>query len=100
MISGIGFSESVFEVMQTTPEGRVVSYSQVAVMCGKPGAARRVGQVAHFGPSRLPWHRLVKADGSMASGYVPGGPVNQKKQLLEEGVKFNKDKVIMKDFQL
>lgn len=80
--------------------GRVVSYSQVAVMCGHPGAARVVGQIAHFGPSNLPWHRLVHANGVLANGYVPGGPAYQLQLLQIEGVKCNNGKVIMKDYQL
>ena len=85
--------------MAQVPYGRVVSYGQVAVCCGHPGAARTVGQVAHFGPPHLPWHRLVHANGGLASGYVPGGFIRQKELLLEEGVAFNGDLVIMKEFQ-
>lgn len=100
MVGDSNFTEFIYKVVSEVPASKVVSYSQAAIMCGKPGAARRVGQIAHYGPSELPWHRLVKADGSMASGFVPGGPINQQALLVAEGVKFSNDKVIMKDYQL
>jgi methylated-DNA-protein-cysteine methyltransferase-like protein len=92
------FAKEVYQVIASVPSGNVVSYSQVAVLCGHPGAARVVGQIAHFGPPDLPWHRLVHADGKMANGYVPGGPTMQMSRLTEEGVVFHNEKVQMKDF--
>lgn len=94
------FEYDVKRAVVSIPKGKVVTYGQVAVMCGHPGAARQVGQIAHFGPSDLPWHRLVKADGSMASGFVPGGPTNQKNILLSEGINFSGDKVKMETHRL
>lgn len=93
-------NDCVLKVIADTPKGKVVSYGQVAVICSCPGAARQVGQIAHFGPSYLPWHRLVKANGSMASGFVPGGPTNQMQLLKEEGIEFIYDKVNMNRHQL
>ena len=86
--------------MKKVPKGKVVSYSQIAVMAGHPGAARVVGQIAHFGPSELPWHRLVYSSGKMANGFVFGGPSGQRSMLELEGIKFINDKINMKDFQL
>ena len=94
------FKEEVYAVMRSVPIGKVVSYSQVALTCGKPGAARQVGQIAHFGPSNLPWHRLVKANGALANGFVPGGPEYQAQLLKNEGVTISSGRVIMKEFQL
>jgi methylated-DNA-protein-cysteine methyltransferase related protein len=90
------FANAVYSLIAQVPAGNVVSYSQVAVLCGHPGAARVVGQIAHFGPPDLPWHRLVYADGKMANGYVPGGPAQQMRRLTEEGVDFMNQKVNMK----
>lgn len=92
------FAAEVYKVIASVPVGRVVSYSQVAVMCGHPGAARVVGQIAHFGPPDLPWHRLIHANGKMANGYVPGGPAQQRQLLQEEGVQFHNEKVNMKEY--
>lgn len=94
------FAQVVYTEIAKVPSGKVVSYGQLAILCGHPGAARAVGQIAHFGNTELPWHRLVHASGKMANGYVPGGPVRQRRLLESEGVKFYKDKVIMRDYQL
>jgi methylated-DNA-protein-cysteine methyltransferase related protein len=97
-ISNTDFAKSVYKFMQEVPKGRVVTYGMVAVLCGRPGAARQVGRIAHFGPPNLPWHRLVYASGAMASGFVPGGSDFQKKLLVKEGIGFKNDKVIMNEY--
>ena len=93
------FSAKIYGFIDTIPKGKVVSYSQVAAICGKPGAARVVGQIAHFGPHSLPWHRLLRADGSMAGGYVPGGPDRQAELLAQEGIIITNSKVDMVIYQ-
>lgn len=96
----ISFREKVYKEMRNIPIGYVVSYSQLAVLCGTPGAARVVGQIAHFGPPDLPWHRVVNVRGGMANGFVPGGPTHQKQLLEAEGVLFDGEKVRMSICQL
>lgn len=86
--------------MQNVPSGKVVSYGQVAILCDAPNSARTIGKLAHFGPLNLPWHRLVKADGSMASGFVPGGPSGQYDLLKSEGIEFINNKVNMQIHRL
>ena len=93
------FTIAVYDLIERVPMGKVVSYSQVSVMCGRPGSTRRVGQIAHFGPTELPWHRLVHANGLMALGFVPGGPDNQAKLLIDEGVEVVKGKVLIGKYQ-
>jgi methylated-DNA-protein-cysteine methyltransferase-like protein len=95
----LSFADAVYKEIASIPAGKVMSYSQVALRCGRPGAARVVGQIAHFGSTNLPWHRLVHADGRMASGFVPGGPGMQKKLLEKEGIEFTKDKVNLEKYQ-
>lgn len=100
MVHSSDFAKAVYECIRAVPSGRVVSYSQLAVLAGHPGAARVVGQIAHFGPADLPWHRLVHANGKLANGYVPGGIVVQKKLLQQEGVQFSNEKVAMREHRL
>jgi len=64
---------------------KVMTYGQIAYLCGRPRAARIVGGVAHFGDLALPWQRVVKKDGSLAEGY-PGGTEGHKAALEAEGV--------------
>lgn len=66
------------------PQGRVMTYGQLAALCGNPRAARIVGGVAHFGDPRLPWHRVVNKQGGLASGY-PGGKACHQHVLEAEG---------------
>lgn len=62
-----------------------MTYGQIAALCGQPRAARIVGGIAHYGDTGLPWHRVVKQDGSLAEGY-PGGTEGHKQALEAEGV--------------
>jgi methylated-DNA-protein-cysteine methyltransferase-like protein len=39
------FRESVIECVRSVPKGKVVSYGQVAAVCGHPRAARQVGGI-------------------------------------------------------
>lgn len=86
------FRDRIFELVSQIPEGRVMTYGQIAAMCGNPRAARIVGGVAHFGDSELPWQRVVKKDGSLAEGY-PGGIPSHRAALEAEGVNFVNGKV-------
>ncbi len=80
-----GFKNRVYEVVRGIPEGRVMTYGQIAAVCGNPRAARIVGGIAHFGDPKLPWQRVVKKDGLLAEGY-PGGIQGHAEHLRAEGV--------------
>ena len=72
-------------MVATIPPGRLMTYGQIAALCGRPRAARIVGGIAHNGPTDLPWQRVVKADGSLAEGF-PGGIEGHRQVLAQEGV--------------
>lgn len=80
------FKQQIYDLVARIPKGKVMTYGQIAALCGSPGAARVVGQVAHFGPEGLPWHRVVNASGGMARGFWPGGPDGQAQLLVEEKI--------------
>src|SRR6201995_238575 len=65
------FRERVEPLVAQIPRGRVMTYGQLAAVCGNARAARIVGGIAHFGDPDLPWQRVVKKQGGLASGY-PG----------------------------
>lgn len=83
------FRQRVEEVVAQIPEGRVMTYGQLAILCGNPRAARIVGGIAHFGNPELPWQRVVNKSGGLAAGY-PGGKIGHKKALEKEGIVFDK----------
>ncbi|MFI5270722.1 MAG: MGMT family protein [Candidatus Saccharimonadales bacterium] len=75
------------------PEGRVMTYGQLAALCGNARAARVVGGIAHFGDPNLPWHRVVNRKGGLASGF-PGGRKSHKKLLEDEGLLVSKEMLV------
>jgi methylated-DNA-protein-cysteine methyltransferase-like protein len=81
------FKEQVYALVAKIPEGRLMTYGQIAALCGKPRGAWEVGQVAHFGPEGLPWQRVVNKQGGLASGWPNGGREAQAVLLEAEGVK-------------
>ena len=76
--------------VRAIPAGRVAAYSDVT-----PHAPRQAGQVlsASLEPD-LPWHRVVRADGSLAKGD------RQRELLIAEGVRFVGDRVDMRRFRV
>jgi methylated-DNA-protein-cysteine methyltransferase-like protein len=79
------FTTLVEDVVARIPKGRVMTYGQIAAICGNPQAARIVGGIAHFGDPNLPWQRVVNKKGGLASGY-PGGRQGHKNALEAEGM--------------
>lgn len=78
------FKQAVYEIVGQIPTGRVMTYGDIAALAGHPYAARQVGGLAHFGPTELPWHRVVNRLGDCASGYY-GGKEGHKQVLESEG---------------
>lgn len=85
-----GFRERVEAIVSQIPQGRVMTYGQLAAMCGNARAARIVGGIAHFGDPNLPWQRVVNKQGGLATGY-PGGRQGHKAALEVEGIEVSDD---------
>ncbi|MGB3946259.1 MAG: MGMT family protein [Candidatus Saccharimonadales bacterium] len=79
------FRVRVEALVAQIPRGRVMTYGQLAALCGNARAARIVGGIAHFGDSNLPWQRVVNKQGGLAAGY-PGGRRAHQQVLEQEGV--------------
>lgn len=84
------FKARVEELVAQIPKGRIMTYGQLAVLCGSPRAARIVGGIAHFGNPNLPWQRVVMKDGGLARGF-PGGLSGHKQALEQDGVEVSKE---------
>src|SRR6478609_5740339 len=84
------FRERVEALVAQIPRGRIMTYGQLAALCGNPRAARIVGGIAHFGDPNLPWQRVVNKQGGLASGY-PGGKSGHKQVLESEGYQVDKN---------
>lgn len=79
-------ADRILARVRETPVGFVRTYGDVS-----PGAPRVAGAVLHAcdDPS-VPWHRIVRADGSLAKGS------RQRVLLAAEGVPFRGDRVDMR----
>jgi len=77
------FTEKVRNIVRKIPEGKTMTYKQVAERAGKPGAARAVGNIMrqNYDPE-IPCHRVIRSDGKMG-GYNRGG-IEAKKKILQK----------------
>lgn len=90
MNEATNFTLRVNHLVAQIPKGRVMTYGQIAALCGNARAARIVGGIAHFGDPAMPWQRVVNKSGGLAAGY-PGGREAHKKHLEAEGVLVTND---------
>jgi methylated-DNA-[protein]-cysteine S-methyltransferase len=76
------FQLKVAEVLRSTGPGQTLSYGDVALLAGRPGAARAVGQAVKANPILIlvPCHRVVAADGP--GGWSAFGTPERKARLL------------------
>ena len=75
--------------MRAIPEGFVRTYGDI-----DPRAPRLVGHVLATTQANLPWHRVVRADGTLTQG-------DKQRRLLErEGVPMRGDRVDLREARL
>ena len=75
--------------VRAIPAGFVRTYGDI-----DPKAPRMVGRILATTTERLPWHRVVRADGSVAKG-------NRQRELLrKEGVPMRGDHVDLRQARL
>ncbi|WP_243303473.1 methylated-DNA--[protein]-cysteine S-methyltransferase [Geothrix oryzisoli] len=77
------FQRRVAEVLHATAPGQTLTYGEVALLAGQPGAARAVGQAVKVNPILIlvPCHRVVASDGP--GGWSAFGSPEVKARLLE-----------------
>jgi methylated-DNA-protein-cysteine methyltransferase-like protein len=76
------FIRAVQRVVKRIPRGTTLSYGEVAVRAGKPGAARAVVAALHR-LHDVPWWRVARHDGTLA----PAVAHEQAALLRQEGWK-------------
>lgn len=82
-LSGVPpFHLKVLEKLRELPAGQTLTYGQLALMVGSPGAARAVGQAMARNPIPIiiPCHRVVASNGP--GGFSLFGSLNAKEELL------------------
>jgi O-6-methylguanine DNA methyltransferase len=80
------FKARVLSVVRRIPPGCVATYGDVAMLAGRPRAARAVGNIMRdCGARDVPCHRVIAAAGRLG-GY--GGNLELKRALLRaEGIR-------------
>jgi methylated-DNA-protein-cysteine methyltransferase-like protein len=88
------FKDRVYWLVRQIPEGGVATYGQIALYAGSPRAARAVGQILKrtLGAEiRLPWHRVINAQGGISHRGDVARAKTQRRWLRDEGVVFGGD---------
>ncbi|MFY9807940.1 MAG: MGMT family protein [Pseudonocardiaceae bacterium] len=87
--------ERVRSVVAAIPVGSVLAYGQVAARAGLPGRARLVGRILAEDGDDLPWHRVLRADGTPAAHLA----AEQLARLRAEGVPVEGGRVRMRPYR-
>jgi alkylated DNA nucleotide flippase Atl1 len=82
-------TERIIRRVRAIPAGFVRTYGDI-----DPRAPRLVGRVLATTHEGLPWHRVVRADGSLPKGR------RQRELLLEEGILMRGGRVDLRDARL
>jgi methylated-DNA-protein-cysteine methyltransferase related protein len=90
------FQNTVWEIVQQIPAGKVSTYGQIAALIPPPGTlnlkgyealgARWVGGSMAACPENVPWQRVINSQGKISPR--PGAEL-QRQLLEDEGVKFD-----------
>ncbi|MBP1994097.1 MGMT family protein [Paenibacillus eucommiae] len=86
------FSRLTIEIIRAIPEGKVMTYGQIAASAGSPRGARQVVRILHSMSQKhqLPWHRVVNAKGEIAIQDEESSFL-QKLLLENEGIELSAD---------
>lgn len=78
------FQKKVYQVVRKIPPGQVLTYKEVGLQLGKPGASRAIGSAMGKNPIPLiiPCHRVVGSAGK-PGGFTAHGGLTTKTKLLK-----------------
>lgn len=93
--------QTVYDFLATIPNGKVVTYGQIAEFIGNPNFARAVGNILHKNTDgdKYPCYKVVSATGKLSVSYAFGGLAAQKQRLEKEGIQVQNDKVDLKCYR-
>ena len=82
--------ERIYAVVKRIPKGKVATYGQIARIVGRC-TARMVGYAMAAVPagSRVPWQRVLNAQGMISARSHGDGGERQRVKLEKDGVKFD-----------
>jgi methylated-DNA-protein-cysteine methyltransferase-like protein len=85
----------VYDIIDAIPSGSVMTYGDVAEAAGLR-SARIVGHILSRGAEPVPWHRVVRSDGTVA----PHLQDEQLARLRAEGVPLRGTRVVLSQARL
>jgi len=93
--------DAILQQLAQIPHGYVTTYGALAKAAGLPGYARFVGQVLRQLPkgTKLPWHRVVNAQGKLSFPLSSDAYQEQKTRLQGEGIELHNDKINFKKYR-
>jgi methylated-DNA-protein-cysteine methyltransferase related protein len=99
-VHGAGRFQTIYAIVGRIPRGRVATYGQVARLAGLPGHARLVGFAMASLPdgTRVPWHRVVNAEGKCSLRRDGVGHFVQRERLKRERVRFQNGRIRLERF--
>ncbi|HTI96696.1 MAG TPA: MGMT family protein [Rudaea sp.] len=90
---------AILRVIRLIPRGRVTSYGEIAARAGMPRHARLVGRIlGEYSALKLPWQRVLRADGRIAFPAGSRGHREQRALLVDEGVVVRNGRVDLSRF--
>lgn len=87
-------AQRILACVESIPAGRVMSYGDVAEYAGA-SSPRIVGRVLAMDGGTVPWHRVLRSDGTLADHLYD----EQRQRLLSEGVLFTGHKVRLAEYR-
>ena len=97
-----GSYQRIYAQVGRIPRGRVATYGQIARLAGLAGHARQVGYALAALPEdiRVPWHRVVNAQGEISARGESHDEIRQLMLLERERVVFDaKGRIPLRRFQ-
>lgn len=87
--------EAIYLALHQVPSGRVITYGGLARLANLPNAARLVGSCLRELPAdtRLPWHRVINAQGKISLPPNSPGYLEQLRRLQNEGIELQRERV-------
>src|SRR6266571_6515658 len=91
-----GVFRTIWAVVARVPRGQVATYGQIARMAGLPGGARTVGWAMRalpdglaIGGRRVPWHRVINAQGRIS----PRGGAGMVDETARQAARLRRERV-------
>ncbi len=83
------FEQRVYEITRAIPPGETLTYGEIAIRLGEPGAAREVGRALGANPTPIivPCHRVLGASGKVGGFSAPGGVATKARMLSIENAR-------------